>query len=371
MATALSRIGWDCQIIDSRPITAAPNDLRTIAIMMNGIAILKEWGLWPILAPDAAPLRELWLEDDSLGWPLRQGFAAGDIGTEAFGYNIPAAQLRAALLTSLQANDRVTLTGEKKIVGIDSNHRQATLTLDSGEVLHTPLVIAIEGAHSPLREYLKIPTKFFAVNQMAMVCQISHDRPHHDVSTEFHGKNGQVTLIPMPGQHSAVNIVGTEAMISRLHHLSPDELRAAIQDLTRDALGHITAVSPPRLYPVRPFRVSQWVKGRCVLAGEAAHVMPPIGAQGLNISMGDIACLTDLLGPATPNKDPGQASTLRHYQRRRQLDLAARCAATGALARAVHGWMPGLDPLRRVGLLAAGQVGPLRRALMRFGMAAA
>jgi 2-octaprenyl-6-methoxyphenol hydroxylase len=369
MATAMAQAGWHCRLIDAYPMptaTQSETDQRTIAVMMTGIELLKSWGIWPMIAADSAPLRELWLEDDAMGWPVRQGFSATEIGQSSFGYNIPAAGLRMALIDHLRQYDHVDILAPCAIEKIENTYHRATIYTKDAQTLTADLVIVMDGVNSPVREMLGIQRHGFGVNQMAMVCHVDHDRPHNDISTEFHGSDGQVTLIPMPGQRSAINIVGTEKRIAQLNALSGDDFQQALGDLTRNELGKITAASAPRLYPVRPMRVRQWVAGRFVLAGEAAHVMPPIGAQGLNITFGDIACLTNLVGQKSDGID---TNILRQYQRSRQIDLGLRCAATGALARVVHGWMPGIDPVRRLGLELSGRIAPLRRALMRFGMA--
>lgn len=394
MAVALGRQGWACVVIAPEDLSedlslaslADHKDARTIAIMADGIDWLSGLGVWEGLAPLSAPLQELWIEDDSGGMPVRRGFGArgmgaGDMdagGAGAFGWNVPAAALKQALLAYVRGVSNITLMGQNKIQNVRNHYRHVDITLDHGDTMRAQLLIAMDGAGSPVRRMIGIEPKGFGVNQMALVCHVTHQAPHHHISTEFYGRDHQITCIPMPGEASAINIVGSERMIAAMQVRLDQDPVACLTELTRGRYGTVTGATPPVLYPVRPHLVPEWGRGRVLLAAEAAHVMPPIGAQGLNISIGDVLCLAGLLGqtdaetgPAKdPAKDPGHGRIVRAYQQNRCRNVQMRRLATGALSGVVHGDWPGLSHIRRLGLILAADCGPVRQRLIQFGMGA-
>jgi 2-octaprenyl-6-methoxyphenol hydroxylase len=103
--------------------------------------------------------------------------------------------------------------------------------------------------------------------------------------------------------------------------------------------------------------------------GEAAHVFPPIGAQGLNLGLRDVAALRDAVVDARDaGADPGGDTALTAYQRGRDLDVRLRTAAVDGLNRTLLSGLLPADFLRGAGLLALSGIGPLRRAVMREGV---
>ena len=114
---------------------------------------------------------------------------------------------------------------------------------------------------------------------------------------------------------------------------------------------------------------ARFAAGRAVLVGEAAHLFPPIGAQGLNLGYRDVADLGRLL--AGRFDDPGASDRLAAYDRARRADVLTRTAAVDALNRTLlTGFLP-VQGLRGLGLFLLDRVPALRKALMRQGVAAA
>lgn len=377
MAMMLNNRGWPVTVIEARPLTInaeAASDSRTIALMDDAIDLLQSWGLWPFVKSHCAPLKELWLEDDSKGWPQRSGFSANEVHHEAFGWNVPALALHEVLLAGIRNRPGITLIDRTIIQETHHDYRHISVTLNDGCALTAQLLIAMDGANSPLRQHAGIAPHPFGVAQMAMVTRIGHDAPHHNISTEFYGRGHQITQIPLPDEDgrpaSALNIVGPESWIGGFDPDDQSGFLSRLFTLTRGYMGTIRTCTAPRLYPVRPHYVHEWFHGRMILAAEAAHVMPPIGAQGLNISIGDARCLAELLGDYDPTKDPGHGRICRAYQYSRRLALAPRIAATAILSNIVHGGAPGSHTIRRIGMRIASDVGPVRRGLIRFGMTA-
>jgi 2-octaprenyl-6-methoxyphenol hydroxylase len=379
MAVAAADAGWRVGLIDPGPLTPKPiakrnPDARTTAVMASGIRMLNRLQIWPILEPISAPLRYLELIDDSTGKQLRQRFDAREIGQEWFAQNIPNEALKSALLARLLRFETVTLLPQDKAQSISNRDNHLVIDSDHGR-LQTRLLVAADGHRSPCRTMLRLGISASDQRETALVFNTGHTLDHQGISYEFHGPidldrtgTAQVTTIPLPGMRSAINLVGDTRTMDAFMALDASDRQTVVQAATRGVLGEITAAEHPKAYPIRPFRARGLSSDRAVLIGEAAHALPPIGAQGLNTTLADIAVLIDLLGDAT-TEDPGRKSVTDGYNRNRRTDIIARSNATGILSNMVHRGNPVVDRLRRLGLQAIGSMGPLRRQLMTRGMA--
>ena len=390
MALAAAQKGWRVGLIDPGPLTqpaqakpaTAQGDARTTAVMASGVRMLNKLGVWEALAPLSAPLSYLELVDDSTGSALHQRFDASEIGQDWFAQNIPNEALKNALRGALAAFVNVTLMPENRVMAISDRDDHLQLESQQGRV-SARLLIAADGHRSACRDMLKLPVSQSTARETALVFNTDHEGNHAGISYEFHGPLGlppslpvtgmkaqtaQVTTIPLPGHRSAINVVGHAAAMTALAGLDGKALQAAVTEATRGKLGSITNAEAPIAYPIRPFRARRLSASRAVLIGEAAHALPPIGAQGLNTTLADIGVLIDLMG-APPADDPGRDEVTRQYNRARQADIIARSNATGLLSDMVHRGNPVVDHLRRAGLQAVGRIAPLRRQLMARGMA--
>lgn len=379
-ALTLGRQGWSVAVLDpgSLGVDATADDdrdARTTAIMAGGIRMLDRLGVWSHLTADSAALRYLELVDDSSTPPLSRRFDAGEIGQDWFAQNVPNRQLKNALLDALGDQLEVELLPGEAVANIVQHDRAIHVRGTSGTVYAASLLIAADGQRSACRTLAHIPVSRRPATETALVFNVGHELDHQGISYEFHGLIGQVTTIPLPGRRSAINIVSSNARAEQRLALPPTALTALVAQATRDRLGAITDLGKVQPWPVRPFRARRLVAGRMVLVGEAAHALPPIGAQGLNTSLADIALLAELIGERLDNddlsarNDPAAAELLRRYESARLADIRLRAGATGLLSGLVHRRNGLIDRLRRLGLKSIADAGPVRRALMAQGMA--
>ena len=159
------------------------------------------------------------------------------------------------------------------------------------------------------------------------------------------------------------------AEADRRQALSPADFAAAIETQSRGLLGRVTLAGPLGRFPIRRVIAERLVGPRLALVGEAAHALPPIGAQGLNLSLRDAASLVDLVTEARAGgMDCGSAATLGRYARGRAGDIALRGAGVHALNMALLSPALPVDAVRGLGLRLLSAVRPLREALMREGL---
>jgi 2-octaprenyl-6-methoxyphenol hydroxylase len=209
--------------------------------------------------------------------------------------------------------------------------------------------------------------------QMALAFSVSHARPHDGISTEIHRSGGPLTLVPLPdrdGRHfSAVVWMEEGPRAVALARMAPEQFESAVAARACGVLGEVRVEGPVRLWPIVAQVADRLDGPRAALVAEAAHVVPPIGAQGLNMSLADIATLLDLTSTARQRgEDIGALALLRRYHRMRYPEILARVAGIDALNRAAMAGPRPLRDLRRAGLRALAGIAPVRHAAMRLGM---
>jgi 2-octaprenyl-6-methoxyphenol hydroxylase len=367
-ALAMAREGFATALV------GAPDprrDGRTVALLDGSVRFLNALGVWPSLEQEAAPLATMQIIDDtgSLFRPPPASFSAAEIGLDAFGWNVENSILVARLASAAVAEPNLTLIPEQA-VGFTVNDKAGALALQSGAWVEASLLVAADGRKSRLREGAHIATNSWAYPQSALTTILAHDRGHNDTSTEFHTRSGPFTLVPLPGRRSSLVWVMSAEDAPRRAALDDAALALAIERQAQSLLGKMTIDGPRGLVPLSGLSVDRYWSSRLALIGESAHVLPPIGAQGLNLGFRDAAALRDALVDArAAGQDIGGDAALADYQRGRDLDVPLRSAAVDGLSRTLLANFLPADFLRGLGLLALSGIGPLRRAVMREGVA--
>lgn len=361
-AIALARAGARVTLLDARPAGApSPNDRRTTAILDPGIELLRGFGVWARLVPDSAPLARLRLVSQAGSGQTGVTFDAGELGLEAFGWNVPNGLLREALeTTALRLG--VGLERGTAAVGLELDADAATLALADGRRLAAALIVAADGQNSRLRRLAGIETVRHDYDQAAIVTQFAHGRPHYDTSTELHRPGGPFTLVPMRGRRSSLVWGERRADADRLMALPADAFAAELEARVRPWLGPVREVAPPFRFDVASLRATRFKGPHFLLLGEAAHALSPVGAQGFNLSLRDVEVLGRLAAEAPA--DVGGPAMLAAYEAMRAEDVLLRFTAIDGLARLVNARFGPLQELRSKALRLVGGLPPLRRFLM-------
>ncbi len=364
-ALALARDGVRTALVGRHAPVA---DGRTVALLDGSVRLLRALGAWEALEPQAAPLAEMHLIDDtgSLFRPPPARFVAREIGLDAFGWNVESARLVETLRARARAVPELVLV-EHDSAGCTVAADRAVLALEGGGHVAARLVVAADGGASPLREAAGLAARRWTYPQKALTTILAHARDHREVSTEFHTREGPFTLVPLPGgRRSSLVWVSAEARAERLAALDDAALAAAIERQAQSMLGAMRIDGPRGLVPMRGLSVPRPVGPRLALVGEAAHVFPPIGAQGLNLGLRDAAALRDAVAEGA--RDPGSEAVLAGFARGRALDARLRTGAVDTLNRSLLTAFLPSDLARGAGLLALSTIAPLRRLVMREGV---
>ena len=291
-------------------------------------------------------------------------FHASEIGLPAFGFNVRNADLVEAL--ERRVAERRVRRFVTTVDRVSADSDAVEMGLASGDDLTARLVVAADGRRSKVRDSVGIGVREWRYDQSALVVNLAHALPHNDTSTEFHTEAGPFTLVPLPGRRSSLVWVDRPSEVARRLDLSEAALADEIEDRASSLLGAITVDGPRQAFPLSGMTANGFAASRAVLVGEAAHLFPPIGAQGLNLGYRDVAALGGIL-PA-PGSDPGAPPRLVAYERARRGDVLSRTAAVDALNRTLlTGFLP-VQALRGLGLFLLGRIPSLRHAVMRQGV---
>ncbi len=376
-AAAFGAAGFSVICVDpSPPVTereAEGADLRSTAFLQPSVTVLRAAGLWDRLAPFATPLQIMRIIDagGDLAEPrLTKDFDAAEVSDQPFGWNLPNWLLRREFLAALADMPQVQFRPGIATTGLTQREAEAVVNLSDGTRIRARLVVAADGRASPLREAAGIAVKTTRYGQKALAFAVTHQIPHHNISTEIHRSGGPFTLVPLPDFNgtpsSAVVWMETGAEVQRLAALSQPEFEAEIATRSCGVLGPLTLASRRTVWPIISQIADRMAGERLALLAEAAHVVPPIGAQGLNMSLADLGTLVDL-ARANP-ADLGSRDMLAAYHKARHAEVAMRVRGIDALNRAAMLGTPALRDLRAAGLTALYAFSPVRKALMKAGL---
>ena len=201
---------------------------------------------------------------------------------------------------------------------------------------------------------------------------MKHTRPHHDTSTEFHTPSGPFTLVPLPSQRSSVVWVLDPAQADVVREMDDVALAMEIERDSHSILGKITVEPGRGHFPLAIETARRFAQDRIALVGEAAHLIPPIGAQGLNLGLRDAASIAETVVSARRDGgDVGAPDVLARYDALRRADVQSRTVAVDILNRSLLSDFVPVQSARGLGLYLIDRIAPLRRAVLREGTAPA
>jgi 2-octaprenyl-6-methoxyphenol hydroxylase len=346
---------------------ASSEDRRTTALMTPALAQLDALGVLDALKAKAAPLKVMRIVDATkrlIRSPVVT-FRAAEIGEDHFGLNMPNRDLNAALEAAIAA--RPTIDWRRELVaGWIIGSEKVVARLAGGTAIDAVLAVAADGRLSPAREAAGISTSVRSYPQAALVLNFEHSRGHGFISTEFHTETGPFTQVPLPGNRSSLVWVVKPKTAEELMALDDGSLSARVEEQMQSMLGRVSVEPGRQIYPLGATLPARFAQKRVALVGEAAHVFPPIGAQGLNLGMRDVR---DLVAIVSENRfDPGAETALSAYDRKRRPDVLARAGAVNLLNLSLLSDMLPAQLARSAGLGVVGGFAPIRALFMREGL---
>ena len=363
-AVALARAG--IEVIHLAP--QAPPDRRTSALMMPSVDVLRDAGLVDDPAAIGHPLTAIRIIDATprLIRAPETLFDAAEAGLPAFGWNFG----NAALLSHFNqvAPAQRLATRNQAVTDYWRDGDLGVVTLAGGETLRAPLVVGADGKKSLIRNKAGIASREHHFDQSALVCDLDLGRPIGGTSVEFHYPNGPFTLVPAGGNRANLVWIDRKEILEEAKAAGPQALLAALHQRSQRLFGTIALASPSFVFPLSTLTVYTAGRDGTMLVGESAHAFPPIGAQGLNLGLRDVADMLAAVAAADRSASGWGLAASRDYARRRAGDLARTGGMVDTLFRSLLSEMLPSQTLRAGGLWALKLMPGLRRQAFSLGM---
>ena len=347
---------------------------RTVALFGASLTLLRQLGAWDEDAQFAENLTGIRIID-ATGGLLRAPevlFKAADIGAVSFGANVHNIVLEGTLRAAVEKASQsglITWFDARSVAGLTFGNCGVVARLDNGSTIEAGLVVGADGRGSICRKAAGIGVVERRYDQIAITATFNHQRPHHGISTEFHTLSGPCTTVPLPGRRSSLVLVEHPDEARRMLALDDPAFIAALEQRLQGLLGPISSLGPRGGFPLTWMKADRLAAQRVMLAGEAAHVIPPIGAQGLNLGLRDAGCLIDCISQAQmAGRDLGGEESLAAYQSARAADLATRMTAVDALNRSLLANLLPVNLARGLGLHAVLASPWLRARIIEAGL---
>lgn len=346
-----------------------PTDLRTSALMRPSTDFLEQAELLMEPSDIGVPLTKIRIIDATQRL-LRSPetlFDSAEAGWNSFGWNLP----NAALLSQIEerATEFPNLTTiQQSVVGLLSHHDTYELTAEDGTVVSTNLVIGADGRNSPTRTFAQIPTRNHKFQQMALVCDVELTKPLDGTSVEFHYENGPFTLVPAGGTKANLVWIDQQATLEKALKLDAKEFSALLGKKSHHLFGKIASTTKAVTFPLSTLSVSTAAKDGILLVGEAAHAFPPIGAQGLNLGLRDVADLATALQSQSERGTNWSRNVSKAYAELRSSDLQRTSTVVDALFRSLLSDFLPTQSVRATGLWSLKLLPGLRKSAFKIGM---
>lgn len=375
LACALAAHGVKTALIDRLDpgaTTQSRFDGRASAVAASGQRLLRAIGIWPHLADNGEPIREIRVSDGDA--PLFLHYAYTEVSDEFLGIMVENRFLRAAAFARMgKLQDKLRLIAPASVSHLTQTGDAAVLHLDDGRKVTANLVVTAEGRESKLRAQAGIAVTGWSYPQVAIVATIGHKKPHRGIAHERFLPAGPFAILPLPdagGVHRS-SLVWTERASAADAYLALNDAHflAEIDERVGGFLGGLSLIGPRFSYPLGLQFAQSYVKGRLVLAGDAAHGIHPIAGQGLNLGYRDVAALTEVIVDARKlGLDIANPDALGRYERWRRTDNLVMAGITDVLNRLFSNDVAPIKAARDIGLAVVNRIPPLKRRFMRQAM---
>jgi 2-octaprenyl-6-methoxyphenol hydroxylase len=371
LACALRDSGLRIALVETGAVPLDPTpgyDDRTVALAYGSRRILGAMGVWDSIARHgASPIRRIHISERG-----RFGFTrldAADADLPALGYVVANRTLGAALYQAVADRANVTLICPATVNAIEftASCAQVQLTTNgTARQLRATLVVAADGADSPVRTTAGIDAPRVTYGQVAIVASVTPERAHQDTAYERFTEAGPLALLPAATDRCAM--VWSIAAADAAAMLAWDDttFSAQLQACFGERLGRFVRVGKRQAYPLVLTQVREHVRARLALIGNAAHTVHPVAGQGFNLGLRDVAALAQVLSDSNrAGRDLGEIALLEEYARWRVPDNRVVANFTHALIRLFSNDRLPLTLARNLGLLTVDLLPPVKRGFIR------
>jgi len=365
LALLLARERLRVALVDVPKPDAAP-DVRALSLNSEAKTLLQALRCWPD-SPAVTPVHQMQIWGDDGG---QLTFSASDQGTAELNWMVDVPVLEARLAAAVQF--------------------QPLIEVVSAPVA-APLTVVCEGRASQTRAELGVAFEVTHYDQHAVATRLQCEQPHGGVARQWfrfgetpgmsQAQAEILALLPLGGEggHEVALVWSVHpARAQALMALSAEEFSHELATACGLALGRMTLTSERAVWPLQLARAERWIgtmpgaaAHSFALAGDAAHAMHPLAGQGLNVGLGDVAELVQVIRDKEFWRPLNDLKLLRRYERARQADVQAMGLVTDTLQRLFAQAGPVWQQLRNRGLSGFDRSGPLKRWMTRQAMGTA
>ena len=372
MAIALSSIGFDITVVDRQSNQLKKSDIfdgRAYALSHASVRMLKALSLWDSIQKNTQPILDIKVSDGRVGegasdWFLH--FDHQELEEGPMGHLIEDRYIRETFKASISRSKQIKYIYGAEVVSKTVDETGVNLNLLDGRVLRSRLLIGCDGRNSKIAKWSDISHFGWDYNQTALVCALSHEKPHLGVAHQFFTPSGPLAILPLPNNKSSIVWTETKDQANLINTLDDKAYLAAISPVIGDFLGRISLVGDRFSYPLGLSIADKFVINRTVLVGDSAHGIHPLAGQGLNLGLKDIAALTEVLALAKRRGENfASKDVLERYQKWRRFDTSAMALATDSINKLFSNDNSILRSIRDIGLGGVNSTPQLRRSFMR------
>lgn len=335
LAIALEPLGYRVTVIEAVAFKASEQpsyDDRTLALSHSSCRILSAMELWESLVHDATAIKQIWVSE--LDGPGEVVLDAGELDLDEFGHVVEARRFGATVIQAMDRLENIEVLCPVKVTDIQQERSATRLTLKSEagiRYLDAKLVVAADGAQSFIRSHANIPATTKDYQQTAIICNITPEHAHQGRAYECLTSTGPFAMLPHTGTRCGLVWSVASDQAAALLELEDDEFLSLAQQRFGHHLGKFKKAGKRSAYPLKLVKAQRDTGGRLVVIGNAAHAIHPVGAQGFNLALRDVAVLAEVLTDYDEG-DPGNPELLRRYSQWRKHDQRSTIRLSDGMA---------------------------------------
>jgi 2-octaprenyl-6-methoxyphenol hydroxylase len=340
---------------------------RAYVLSMLSGRIFNGLGIWSEILPQISQFTEIQISDGDYT-PVVHLYPE-DLGTKALGYAASHEVLLGALERKIAGNENITHLCPAIVEEVDYHSDRAIVTVKQDHhqrILHTKLIVAADGAKSPLRQQANINTFGWAYWQSCVTATVTPSIPHRSVAYERFWYDGPLGVLPLANGKCQIVWTAPHQKAEEIKTLPPEEFLSRLETATGGLLGNLTLDSNRFLFPVKLMQCENYVKSRLALIGDAAHCCHPVAGQGMNLGIRDAASLSQIIIEAHERgEDIGDMGVLKRYESWRKPENLGILGFTDFLDRFFSNRILPIMFIRRIGLMLLQNIQPLKHLALR------
>ena len=350
----------------SPPQPSAGWDARVYAISPANAEFLQAIGVWKHLDGERiSPIAAMKIVGDS---GAKLDFSAYETGVAELGWVLESSLMACELWENVKRQANLTLLCPAAPKAIKMGEKSVELSLAEGQSLSTKLLVGADGGDSWVRGATGLQAIATPYGEMGLVANFECEHPHRGIARQWFRDDGVLAWLPLPGNRISVVWSTPDVHAGELLALPAEALALRVASAGGDALGSLKLLTPASAFPLRLLRVPQTIGSRVALLGDAAHGIHPLSGHGINLGYQDAKALAALLAATPEWQDVGSERLLQRYQRARREETLLVQYTTHTIRRLFRETLPGMRPLRNLGLGLTNALPVVKNALVRYAL---